>query len=90
MEVVFWRSRSEFWFLFQVFIYEFIAMMVFVFCINMSADIYGSILALWAMVIWSYPISGGHVNPAITFGIYIKGKGKYLKNLPMSIVMLFA
>jgi len=54
----------------------------------MSANIPGIVLALYALIMWSYPITGGHINPAVTFGIYVKGYKHYLKNLPMFITIL--
>ena len=54
----------------------------------MSGEIEGITLALYAVIMWSYPISGGHVNPAVTLGIYAKGFGNYEKNFPMFITIL--
>jgi glycerol uptake facilitator-like aquaporin len=71
-----------------VFIYEAIAMAIFVFCINMSGSIIGVLLSLYVMIMWSYPVSGGHVNPAVTLGIYVKGMGQYKKNLMMCFIIL--
>jgi glycerol uptake facilitator-like aquaporin len=38
----------------------------------------------------AYPVTGAHVNPAITLGIYLKGNGKYKKNCPMFLNILVA
>jgi glycerol uptake facilitator-like aquaporin len=54
----------------------------------MSGNAIGVILSLYAVIMWSYPVSGGHVNPAITLGIYIKGWGSYMKNAPICFLIL--
>jgi len=54
----------------------------------MSASVEGVLLSLYVMIMWSYPVSGGHVNPAVTLGIYAKGWGNYKRNFAMCFLIM--
>ena len=57
---------------------------------NMAGDdLYLVPLAYFALVVCTYEISGGHLNPAITLGVYIQQK-RYTHNLLFMIFIMVA
>jgi hypothetical protein len=51
---------------------EYFACVGFMLAFNLMPDYTLIPLVLFSMVICTHKISGGHVNPAITFGVYLE------------------
>ena len=57
---------------------------------NMAGpDLYLVPLAYFSLIVCTYEISGGHLNPAITLGVYIQQK-RYTHNLLFMIFIMVA
>ena len=46
-------------------------------------------LAYFALIVCCYEVSGGHLNPAVSIGVYIQEK-RYSQNLLFLIIIIFA
>ena len=65
---------------FFVSLYEFIGTALLIVTVNISNDTAVAVgIVLFTICIFIGPISGGHVNPAVSVGVYIK-EGKYSEN----------
>ena len=57
--------------------------------VNLSNDTAIKALVFYVMIMLTGPYSGGHLNPAVTFGVYIEQK-EFSKNLMLMIGILFS
>ena len=72
-----------------VFFYEAYAtcMLVYAVCMNQGAPI-AIPLTLLSMILIIGPLTGGHVNPAVSLGTYIQHIDKFLENIPWLLCMV--
>jgi Major intrinsic protein len=59
-------------FMIATIIAEFFAVMGYALAFNLMIDYTLMPLVLFSMVVVTQKISGGHVNPAVTFGVYLE------------------
>lgn len=78
---------TKLWGLLWVFVYEFYATMMLVYAVCMCKEPLGIPLTLFAMLLIIGPVTGGHVNPAVTIGTFIH-LGNYARTLIPCCVML--
>jgi glycerol uptake facilitator-like aquaporin len=68
-------------FILPVLITEFFGTMLLMLAVNLAGnDEFVASLAFFAMIVCTYEVSGGHLNPAISAGVYIAEKA-YVRNL---------
>jgi len=77
-------------FILPVLLTELFGTMFLMLAVNLagSDDLVAS-LAFFAIIVCSYEVSGGHLNPAISVGVYIAEKA-YVRNLIFLIFIIFS
>ena len=72
-----------------VFAYEALGTMLFVYSILLTNNPISISFSLFASIILFGSITGGHFNPAVTLGVYIK-ENKYAENLRWLFFVILA
>ena len=70
-------------------IFEFFATMALMICINIKAAFYAPALFYFIFYVMLGRISGGHMNPAISLGVYTQQR-KYVTNLCYLCLLIIA
>jgi glycerol uptake facilitator-like aquaporin len=68
---------------------EFWGTLGYMLAFNITTSIDQIPLVLYSMVILTMKVSGGHLNPAITFAVYLEKK-KYRDNVIYAVVIIIA
>ena len=72
-----------------VFLYEMFGTMLFIYSILLTNNPISISFSLFASIILFGSITGGHFNPAVTLGVYIK-ENKYAENLRWLFFVILA
>lgn len=68
---------------------EFFGCVGYALCYNLCENIELIPLVLFSMVILTQKISGGHINPAVTFGVYLE-RQRYGTNFCFALTTIIA
>ena len=72
-----------------VFLYECLGTTLFVYSILLTSNPVSISFSLFASIMLFGSITGGHFNPAVTLGVYIK-EAKWSKNLRWLLIVIFS
>jgi len=70
-------------------IYEFLGTAFLLYGINLSNNPFGVVFNIFAIILITGPISGAHLNPAVSTGVLISNKN-IIAQLPLYFLYLFA
>jgi len=79
-----------------VFVYELFGTAMLVFAVNMIAtkqpasSLWGIPLTLFGTLCWAGPVTGGHMNPAVSLAVLIQHIDKFTENIILFFVMVIA
>ena len=77
-------------FLVPVLLTEMIGTMMLMLAVNLAGDdIIVTSIAFFALIVCTYSVSGGHLNPCISIGVYI-GQKVYLKRAIIMVLFIVA
>jgi hypothetical protein len=76
-------------FMISAIVSEFFGTMGYMLAFNMTDEIDLIPLVLFSMVVLTMKISGGHMNPAVTLGVYIERK-KYWQHFCYALTFMIA
>lgn len=71
------------------FVFEFFGTFLFLTAVLLGSGPEATLISFWIIITMIAPFSGGHVNPAVTFGFYIYDM-KYLIGIPKLIMYFLA